>query len=124
MIQWILKYRGDGCQDSNLEPYDQVVKVGEEWVDLEPVLLSVCWVAKWLNKLLDKILSFNLKYIYLQNQKMPTFWSKMPTNKMTSGQIIVDEITVREMTIGKMTLNEMSIEKSLFKWYECNHNNT
>jgi len=41
MIQWILKYRGGGGQDSNLEPYDQVGKVGEEWVDLEPELLTI-----------------------------------------------------------------------------------
>ena len=30
-------YAGGGAQDSNLEPYNQVVKVGEGWVDLEPV---------------------------------------------------------------------------------------
>ncbi len=40
------KIDGGGNQDSNLEPYDQVVKVGEGWIDLEPVLLSSCWVAK------------------------------------------------------------------------------
>ncbi len=31
---------------SGREPYDQVVKVGEGWVDLEPVLLTNCWVVK------------------------------------------------------------------------------
>ncbi len=47
------KIDGGGSQDSYLEPYDQVVKVGEGWVDLEPVLLSNCQVAKWANILLD-----------------------------------------------------------------------
>ncbi len=36
----------EGGQDSNPEPYDQVVKVGERWVDLEPVLLAIYRVAK------------------------------------------------------------------------------
>ncbi len=40
----------------SLEPDDQVVKVGEGWVDLEPVLLSSCQrVAKWVNILLGTI---------------------------------------------------------------------
>ncbi len=50
MNQWIhqqiLKYGRDEGQDSGLEPYDQVVKVGEGWVDLEPVLLAICRVSK------------------------------------------------------------------------------
>jgi len=33
---------GEGSQDSSLELYDQVVKMGKGWVDLEPVLLSSC----------------------------------------------------------------------------------
>jgi hypothetical protein len=45
-VKWILKYDGGKSQDSSLESYDQVVKVGEGWVDLEPVLLSSRWVAK------------------------------------------------------------------------------
>ncbi len=45
-LKWILKYQRAGSQDSNLEPYDQVVKVEEGWVDLEPVLLIICRVAK------------------------------------------------------------------------------
>jgi len=40
------KIRWGESQDSNLEPYDQVVKVREGWVDLEPVLLVDCRVAK------------------------------------------------------------------------------
>jgi hypothetical protein len=28
------------------KPYDQVVKVGEGWVDLESVLQTICRVAK------------------------------------------------------------------------------
>jgi hypothetical protein len=44
---------GGGGQDNNLEPYYQVVKVGEGWVDLEPVLLTICRVAKWVNILVD-----------------------------------------------------------------------
>ncbi len=47
-IRW-----GKWSQDSSLEIYSQVVKVGEGWLDLEPVLLSDCWVAKWANILLD-----------------------------------------------------------------------
>jgi hypothetical protein len=39
-------WRGRVGQDSNLEPYDQVVKVGEGWVALEPMPLSIYWVAK------------------------------------------------------------------------------
>ncbi len=35
----------EGGQDGNHEPYDQVVKMGEGWVDLEPVLLTICWVG-------------------------------------------------------------------------------
>ncbi len=44
-VKWILKYHGGGSQDSSLEFYDQVVKVGG-WVDLEPVLFSSRLVAK------------------------------------------------------------------------------
>ncbi len=44
---------GGGSQDRSLEPWDQVVKVGEGWVDLESVLLTDCSVAKWLNNLQD-----------------------------------------------------------------------
>jgi hypothetical protein len=40
----ILKYGGDGGQD--LESYNQMVKVGEGWVDLEPVFRTICCVAK------------------------------------------------------------------------------
>ncbi len=40
-------------QDSRLEPSDQVVKVGEGRVDMEPVLLSSGQVAKGANILLD-----------------------------------------------------------------------
>ncbi len=54
LLNWILKYGGGGGQDSNLEPYDQVVKVAEGWVDLEPGLLAICGVAKSVNILLDK----------------------------------------------------------------------
>jgi hypothetical protein len=53
-LNWILKYGGGGGQDSNLEPYNQVVKVGEGWVDLDPGLLTLCRVAKLVNILLDK----------------------------------------------------------------------
>ncbi len=42
-----------GSQDSGLELYDQLVKVGEGWLDLEQVLLTNCWVAKRANILLD-----------------------------------------------------------------------
>ncbi len=50
--KWILKYDGGRSQDSGLDPYNQVVKVGVGWVDLEPVLISNYWVAKWSNILL------------------------------------------------------------------------
>ncbi len=53
LLRLIQKYSWGGGQDSNLKPYDQVVKVGEGWVDLEPVILTICWVAKWVNILLD-----------------------------------------------------------------------
>jgi hypothetical protein len=39
-------WRGSVGQDSNLEPYDQVVKVGEGWIDLEPIPFTICQVAK------------------------------------------------------------------------------
>ncbi len=38
--------KGAGGHDINLEPFDQVVKVEEGWVDLEPVQLTICQVAK------------------------------------------------------------------------------
>ncbi len=44
--KWILKEDGGGSQDSSLEPYDQAVKVREGWVDLEPIVLVNCRVAK------------------------------------------------------------------------------
>jgi len=44
--KWILKQDGGGSQDSSLEPYGQVFKESEGWVDLEPVLLVNCRVAK------------------------------------------------------------------------------
>jgi hypothetical protein len=53
-LKWILKYRRGGGQDSNFEPYSLVVKLGEGWVDLEPLLFTICWVAKWVNFLLDR----------------------------------------------------------------------
>ena len=40
LLEWILRSRKGGSLDVGLELYDQVVKVGEEWIDLEPVLLS------------------------------------------------------------------------------------
>ncbi len=43
-MKCIPKYPGEGAR--SLEPYDQVVKVGEGWVDLEPAFLSSCWVAR------------------------------------------------------------------------------
>jgi len=43
----------EGGQDSNPKPYDQVVKVGEGWVDLEPMLLAICQDTKRVNILLD-----------------------------------------------------------------------
>ncbi len=36
-----LNMKRGGSQDSNLELYDQVVKVGEGWVELEFVLLII-----------------------------------------------------------------------------------
>jgi len=44
---------GVGAKIAIFEPYNQVVKVGEGWVDLEPVLFTICWVANWVNILLD-----------------------------------------------------------------------
>ncbi len=37
---------GGGSEDSSLVPYNQMVKEREGWVDLEPVLLANCRVAK------------------------------------------------------------------------------
>jgi hypothetical protein len=53
-----------GSQDSSLEPYYQVVQVGEGWVDLVPVLLKKGEVAKWANMLLDKTINkyFNCRW--------------------------------------------------------------
>jgi len=56
LLNRILKYKEDRGQDRNLEPYDQVVKVGVGWVDLEPLLLTICWAAKWVNILLDTLI--------------------------------------------------------------------
>jgi hypothetical protein len=44
LLYWILKYKGGGGQNSNFEPYNQAVKVGEGWVYLEPeaVFLVLC----------------------------------------------------------------------------------
>jgi len=44
--QWISKRDVGGSQDSSLEPSDQVVEVGEGWVELESGLLAGCCVAK------------------------------------------------------------------------------
>ncbi len=41
-----LNKMGRGCQDSSLEPSDQVVKVEEGWVDLKLELLADPCVAK------------------------------------------------------------------------------
>ncbi len=46
--KWILKYDGGGSQDNRIEPYDQVVKVREGWVDLEPCQLQGCQMSKYL----------------------------------------------------------------------------
>jgi hypothetical protein len=49
LLKWILKYKGGKDQDINIEPYNQVVKVGEGWVDLKPVLLTIllgCQMSK------------------------------------------------------------------------------
>jgi len=40
------KIRWVRSQDSSLEPLEQVVKVGEGWVNLESVLIAICWAAK------------------------------------------------------------------------------
>ncbi len=44
--KWIIKYDEGGSQESSLEPYDQMVKERDVWVDLEPVLLVKRMVAK------------------------------------------------------------------------------
>ncbi len=41
-VKWILKY---GSQGRNLEPYGQVVKVGEGWVDLKSLLLMIAGLS-------------------------------------------------------------------------------
>ncbi len=55
--------------DSSLESYDQMVKVGGEWVDLESVLLGSCQVARWAYILLDPsmqaVLAENIKKIWI-----------------------------------------------------------
>ncbi len=54
-----------GSPDSNLNFYDQVVRVGMEWVEHELVLFITChiatWkkVAKWVNILQDNRISIN-----------------------------------------------------------------
>jgi hypothetical protein len=40
-VEWILKYKRGGNQDSNLEPYDQAVKMGEGWIDLESLFIII-----------------------------------------------------------------------------------
>jgi hypothetical protein len=44
-ISGSLNKMGDGAK-TRLKLYDPVVKVGEGWVDLEPMLLVNCKVAK------------------------------------------------------------------------------
>ncbi len=48
-VEWTLKYKRGGSQDSNLDPYDRVVKVGEGWVDLvnTPLSLQGCQMSKY-----------------------------------------------------------------------------
>jgi hypothetical protein len=54
-----LKSGWGGCQDSGLEPQDQVIKVGKSWVAFGALLWSR-GVAKWANILLD------FSWIYLE----------------------------------------------------------
>jgi len=50
-----------------------VVKVGEEgWVDLEPVLLTICWVAKLVDILLDIRLAWKWLTEYYSTAKFTT----------------------------------------------------
>jgi hypothetical protein len=44
-VYWILKYYGGGSQDSGLVLQDQVVKIGEGWLELS-ALVSQGRVAK------------------------------------------------------------------------------
>jgi hypothetical protein len=41
LLEWILRSRKGGSLDGGLELYDQLVRVGEEWIDLEQVLLGL-----------------------------------------------------------------------------------
>ncbi len=44
--KWRFLVETNGCiHEMGWEPSDQDVKVGEGWLDLEPVLLAGCWVA-------------------------------------------------------------------------------
>ncbi len=47
---------------ARFEQKDQVVKVGEGRVDLKLAILVDCWVAKWVNILLD-IIYFKPVYV-------------------------------------------------------------
>jgi hypothetical protein len=44
----MLRYIRGGSKDSNLDPYDQVVKAGEGLVDLESVMLIIAGVPNKL----------------------------------------------------------------------------
>jgi hypothetical protein len=45
LLQWTL-ILSSGGQDSYIELYNQVVKVGEGWIELVPALLTFGWVTK------------------------------------------------------------------------------
>jgi hypothetical protein len=49
-VEWTLKYKRGGSQDRKREPYNEVVKVGEGWVDLvnTPLSLQGCQMSKYL----------------------------------------------------------------------------
>jgi hypothetical protein len=44
LISGSLSIKRGGSQESDLNYYDQVVKVGEGWVGLELVLLIIAWL--------------------------------------------------------------------------------
>jgi len=46
-VYQILKYYGGGNQDSGLALWDQVVKIGEEWLE-QRALVSWGGIAKWV----------------------------------------------------------------------------
>ncbi len=87
-----------------------MVKVGEWWVGLEPVLLGICGVAKWANILLDKKYSgwsFIKKVlwipIFLPMRKLWLNYKYNVTANTASGAVFTTLYSVYNLQIGPIS---------------------